>query len=1198
MKRNCRISILFFLLSATHLYGQEWKKYSSFQGLPSNNVLSLVVDQGNRVWAGTTFGLAYYSGDQWTSTLVGHMQGTAINKVWSTTDTLWVGTRSNGLWAYDGVSNWKHFHPNIAGNGIVGFGKDSQNTVWILDSSGSFDKRVAGSWEEGVVDVYQGNGLFFDNQDNAWLLSGGLRRYKNGDLKSWSNTSNPAAEDYTPGGPMFDMVQDEDGLYWIASDKGLLRFDGTSFQQVYTAQNSGLASTRTRCLSIGKDGALWIGTWDGGISKLDGTNWVTYNINNSPLESNLINSITVDGDGKIWIASGFNSLIWPTQGKGIVVLDEHAVVGNGNLPATPRDLTTTVISINEVEVQWTDVANNEGGYLIERSTDGITFEQIKFVVANTVTFTDLTVTQTETYFYRVRATNTIGNSDYSNTAIAHPRYCAIDNIRYNAYAITTRVDLGDIHNTSFNCFSGYYNHLDKTTAIFRGQTLDLSFAIDRCNITTDEIIGATVYIDWNADGDFDDDGERVFQNLAIEGKGQFNVALTVPDVVSPGTTGRLRFRTDEDTYGGIGPCGYGEETQDYTIKFSEEVLLGQPSRLSAEALGAQRIRLTWQDDASTEDGYTIQRSFDGINFSDIATTSVNTISYLDESLSPGKTYYYKVRAIKGDTSSPLSDIVNATTLTVDFFPVTEGEFYEFRTFGVGGSWIDYDNDNDLDLYNTGADVLFQNQNNVLNASSLSFGQSGESSWADFDNDGDADLLASYYNYSAAPSTTSLYINNGEGNFSRQILETDGRSTNPVWVDYDRDGHLDIFLPYLDRNYGKFYRNNGDKTFIPTHQIPRASGFTSFGDYDNDGDDDLLSFNFNGIVFYVNNGDGTFTEANNVLPNYFPLGRLTGASWGDFDNDGDLDIFVACGGNYDCNNIIYINNGNGKFQMAWSNVIEEAGGQSNGSAWEDFDNDGYLDLAVANTDGVNFLYRNRGDGTFQRILRGAIPEEYLPFYYEKIPSMGCAWGDYNRDGFVDLVIFNSGVKSFLYANGGNDNHWVSFKLVGNVSNKSAIGAIVKIKVKDTWQTRVVMAQTGFAGQNSLDVEFGLGAETIIDRIEIKWPSGIQQTLTNVAANQFHTIVETEDVTGVHESLLKAQLYPNPTSSDIIIRGNESFSQATASITDMNGVLREAVVVSNPEELLVNVESLPPGLYILNLSSDQGIQHWKFIKANGK
>lgn len=1077
----------------------------------------------------------------------------------------------------------------------MGCGKDSGDTLWILDKFGAFSQRVAGGWET-KLSLNHGNGLFVDKQDNVWILLGnsGLLRYKAGELKNWSNVLNPDAEDYIPGHNLFDMVQNGDGLYWVASDYGLFRFDGTSFLQAFNAENSGIASRRTRCLAIGRDGALWIGTWDGGVSKFDGANWVNYNVKNSPLESNLINSIVVDDAGKVWISSGYNNFVSPARGNGVFVFDENAVVGNGSPPSAPKDLTITPISVNEVKLQWTDVDDTEAGYLIERSLDGVNFEQIKFVLGNTTTFTDLTVTGSETYFYRVRATNTAGLSDYSNTESVRPRYCPVDKASYDAYAITTRVDFGDIHHTSFNCINGYYDYLDHSTSVFRGQTINLSFAIDRCRITSDPIIGAEVYIDWNADGDFDDSGERVFQNLNIEGNGQYNIPLTVPDVVVPGTIGRLRFRADDDTYSNINPCGYAEETQDYTVRFSEEEFLGKPTPLQAEAVGARKINIAWQDNASAEEGYLIQRSFDGVTFQDLTTTNANTISFADESLTPGKTAYYRVLAIKGSESSPVSDVVSATTLTVDFVRVQDGDFYDLTAFGVGGSWIDYDGDNDLDLYCTGTDFLFRNDSNLLNNSALQFWTSGQSSWADFDNDGDPDLLTSTYLYSWGPESTILYINNGGDSFTKVDLETEGRSTNPVWVDFDRDGHLDIFLPYLDQNYGRFYRNNRDHTFTAGEQIPKASGFTSFGDYDNDEDDDLLSFNSNGVVFYVNNGDGTFTEASNVLPN---IGWMTpnGASWGDFNNDGHLDIFVTCGTHYDCTNTLYINNGKGNFYIASPSMIEYSGGQSYGSAWQDFDNDGCLDLVVANFQGVNFLYRNQGNGTFERILRGAIPEEYGAPEYEKSSSMGCAWGDYNRDGFVDLVIFNNnGMKSFLYANQGNENNWISLSLIGEVSNRSAIGATVKIKVNDTWQTRLVTPQSGFAGQNSLDVEFGLGTATTVDRVEIKWPSGIQQTLVNVRANQFLTIVESEDVTAVDRHLTAMHPYPNPASNYVMIRGIDSFSKMNAFVTDMTGVVRDVVEFSNPDGLLIDIEPLPPGPYILSLSDGTRVQRWKLIR----
>ncbi|MCH7498310.1 MAG: ASPIC/UnbV domain-containing protein, partial [Candidatus Marinimicrobia bacterium] len=198
-----------------------------------------------------------------------------------------------------------------------------------------------------------------------------------------------------------------------------------------------------------------------------------------------------------------------------------------------------------------------------------------------------------------------------------------------------------------------------------------------------------------------------------------------------------------------------------------------------------------------------------------------------------------------------------------------------------------------------------------------------------------------------------------------------------------------------------------------------------------------------------------------------------------------------------------------------------GGDSRGSSWGDYDNDGDLDLFVANwSNQNNFLYANNGDGSFSPVTTG-------PVVSDGGTSLGSAWGDYDDDGDLDLFVANSSNRNnFLYANNGNSNSWINLKLVGTQSNVSAIGAKVWVKASisgpasgGVWQLNEISGQTGHGGQNSLNAEFGLGDAASIDSLKIAWPSGIVQVLTNVAVDQFLTIEElvivthTEIVTGV-------------------------------------------------------------------------------------
>ena len=184
----------------------------------------------------------------------------------------------------------------------------------------------------------------------------------------------------------------------------------------------------------------------------------------------------------------------------------------------------------------------------------------------------------------------------------------------------------------------------------------------------------------------------------------------------------------------------------------------------------------------------------------------------------------------------------------------------------------------------------------------------------------------------------------------------------------------------------------------------------------------------------------------------------------------------------------------------------------GAAWGDFDNDGYLDLFVANAyNQADFLYHNERDGTFTRIYDGDVVDHTGT-------GMGAAWADLDNDGFLDLFVANysegPGMPNDLYRNdakaNGNSNGWLLVRLVGTASNRSAIGAKIRAKStlwgKEVWQMRGISGGGGACSQNDLRAHFGLGDATQVNLLRIEWPSGMVQTLTNVAPNQILTITE--------------------------------------------------------------------------------------------
>jgi hypothetical protein len=345
-----------------------------------------------------------------------------------------------------------------------------------------------------------------------------------------------------------------------------------------------------------------------------------------------------------------------------------------------------------------------------------------------------------------------------------------------------------------------------------------------------------------------------------------------------------------------------------------------------------------------------------------------------------------------------------------------------------------------------------------------------------------------------------------------IAQDTGLSIGCAWGDYDNDGYPDLIVADAWGAINRLYHNNGDGTFSRVTEgtiasDPGDSAAPVWGDYDNDGDLDLFvtSFDPPRDCFYRNEGDGHFTKVTEGAW-VTDSGRGVGAAWGDYDNDGFLDLFVAnasFGGNV--RNLLYRNTGTGAFDRVTSGTIATDTGLFLSCAWGDYDNDGFLDLFVGSLGAANALYRNNGDGTFGKVTAGSIVND-------PGDSSGCAWADYDNDGFLDLFVANATEQlNFLYHNDGSTNQWLKIKCVGGPSNRAAIGAKIRVQIQNglgasVWQMREISGGSGYGSQNSLIAHFGLGSATNAQTIRIEWPSGIVQTLADVAAKQLLTVTE--------------------------------------------------------------------------------------------
>ncbi len=443
----------------------------------------------------------------------------------------------------------------------------------------------------------------------------------------------------------------------------------------------------------------------------------------------------------------------------------------------------------------------------------------------------------------------------------------------------------------------------------------------------------------------------------------------------------------------------------------------------------------------------------------------------------------------------------------------------------GVSWGDFDNDGFPDLFSGGGGInrLFRNNHDgtfsrVTGNPLTSAGNSGEDIhgvWADYDNDGQLDLILSQ---GRANVRNQLFRGLAGGGFERITNAPIGRdvvsSFSAVWADFNRDGRLDLFLAGVSptpevTSTNIFYLGQPDGTFIRwgppglEEEKSRHYGATS-GDFNEDGWPDLaVPANPNRRNLFLANQQGTNFESY-----LFSTGGGSGgaASAADYNNDGHLDLYM--GWNTDQSHL-FKGDGTGNFEEVFDAAPSMEPGRGSGT-WGDYDNDGWLDLFVArysanagDSDNNDSLFHNNGDGTFTRVPTGSLGND-------GIESISAAWGDYDNDGFLDLIVAGDTDPSRLYHNSGNSNAWLTLNLVGTKSNRSAIGAKVRLKATirgtSTTQLREIGTGAGWEAQNDARAHFGLGDATQAEEIVIEWPSGQKQTLTAIAGRQFLTIRE--------------------------------------------------------------------------------------------
>lgn len=469
----------------------------------------------------------------------------------------------------------------------------------------------------------------------------------------------------------------------------------------------------------------------------------------------------------------------------------------------------------------------------------------------------------------------------------------------------------------------------------------------------------------------------------------------------------------------------------------------------------------------------------------------------------------------GESLSPQKALLMAPEGETTFSEVSAEAGISNEGHGYSATFVDYDNDGDLDIYvsNFGkfpkANKLYRNNGNgtftdVAEEAGVA-SRSCSSTHAvlgDYNNDGYVDLyLVNGWN----GPVNALYRNNGDGTFTDVTKEAgvgDARDGKVgVFWDYDNDSYLDIYATNYENEDSILYRGKGDGTFanvsgevgsiLPSSSVHSAA----VGDYDNDGDLDLFSPNP-----YRNNGDGTFTSVSKETK----IARVEvsgGVTLGDYNNDGHLDLYMTM---WNANRL-YKNNGDGTFTEVAQKAGVASSHQGYSAVFVDYDNDGYLDLYVID----NLLYQNNGDGTFTNVIKESGAESAaMDVWY----NFCAALGDYDNDGDMDLYLTRTGdifgdvgPSDELFRNNGNDNHWLHIKTVGTQSNRDGIGARVTVKAGNLSQIRDVVSEWG---RSCPPVQFGMGRHHVADSVEIRWPSGQVTTLTDVLVDRMIEVTEGE------------------------------------------------------------------------------------------
>lgn len=511
---------------------------------------------------------------------------------------------------------------------------------------------------------------------------------------------------------------------------------------------------------------------------------------------------------------------------------------------------------------------------------------------------------------------------------------------------------------------------------------------------------------------------------------------------------------------------------------------------------------------------------------------------------------------------------------------------------ISVSWLDFNNDEHLDLYLTaspgpqpGSLLFVKNMATYFDVSdfaNVSTLNGNGVAIGDYNNDGHIDVCLT-----RSSLTNQLFKNSGDGTFANEtntagvaMIGSGMFRSGASFVDYDNDGLLDLFVGNA-LGSDVLFQNQGDGKFSDvTAQVgldaPRATPHHMFADFNNDGFMDLYvpnnfdiepSFGSVSDALYLNNGNGTYTDITVQAGINHTGTPPEGVLVLDINNDGFLDIFLTT--SRDTRNLLYRNNGDNTFtEIGVSAGIRETG-VSVGVTSGDFDNDGWVDIFVANFNGPNYLYWNNGNQTFRE---GAS----LAQLGETGNTFTANAGDFDEDGFLDLFTVSRDIPDALQKNSGNNNNWLKVDLVGTTSNRSAIGARVHVLAGQRSLFREINGGNGYGGE-TLTAEFGVGNATHIDQLEIRWPSGLQEALSNIKINQRIRVIEGQ---GVHHLVLPTSWTYTFPQSVALLAPFDAIAHIEPQLFEANAKILDVTLMGLGDDRTMSLKKLDTQTYSLD------------------